>query len=481
MIRAGLLTPRTLFLMIGALFVLRIVAAAALPLSADEAYYWLWSKRLAAGYYDHPPAIAFLIRAGTSLFGDDSLGVRFGSLVLSIAAGGFVWRAGAAILDDEKSAALGCLLFNLTPMAAIETMAATPDAPLIAASAAFLYALAKLDRSADGRWWLAAGAAGGLALLSKYTGFFLGLGALAWLLTARGRPWWRSPWLYVGGLVALIIFAPNLVWNAIHGWETFAFQFGRIGRGGLTLRYIVEFAGAQLLLASPFVLVCAVIALIGAPRRLTMVIALILPAALVFAAHALFDRVQGNWPCFLYPALAVAAALAASPTKREPSGFARWSLRLAIPTAVGLLALIYLQAFFDVIPLGRADPTTRLLAYGFSDVVRDLDARPDRPAAVLTSDYETTAWLAFYGHFPVIQVDESARWPDRPPPNAALLNQPLLYVAEDRRDRHALIGARFAQVRPLGGVDRKRDGRTAAHYRIYEARGFHGPVFGRMP
>jgi hypothetical protein len=402
-------------------------------------------------------------------------------LVLSIAAGGFVWRAGAAILDDEKSAALGCLLFNLTPMAAVETMAATPDAPLIAASAAFLYALSKLDQSADGRWWLAAGAAGGMALLSKYTGFFLGLGALAWLLTARGRPWWRSPWLYVGGLAALIIFAPNLVWNAVHGWETFAFQFGRIGRGGLTLRYILEFAGAQLLLASPFILVCAVLALIDAPRRLTLVLSLILPATLFFAAHALYDRVQGNWPCFLYPAIAVAAALAGRPTQKEEQGFARWSRRLAIPTAAGLLALAYLQAFFDLVPLGRADPTTRLLAYGFSDVVRDLDARPDRPAAVLTSDYETTAWLAFYGHFPVIQVDESARWPDRPPPNAALPNQPLLYVAEDRRDRHALLGAHFAQVRPLGDVDRKRDGRTAAHYRIYEARGFHGPVFGRMP
>ncbi len=55
---------------------LRLIAGAILPLSSDEAYYWLWSRHLAAGYYDHPPAIAFLIRAGTTLFGDTSLGVR---------------------------------------------------------------------------------------------------------------------------------------------------------------------------------------------------------------------------------------------------------------------------------------------------------------------------------------------------------------------------------------------------------------------
>lgn len=483
MTRAGLPTLRTQVLFVAALIALRFAAAAVLPLSADEAYYWLWSKRLAAGYYDHPPAVAFLIRAGTSVFGDGAFGVRFGSLLLSLAASGLVWRAGAEILNDQRTAAYACLFFNLTLMAAVETMAATPDAPLIAASAAFLFALARLDRSSDGRWWLAAGAAGGLALLSKYTGFFLGLGALAWLTTARGRIWWRSPWLYLGGVVALLVFAPNLFWNSAHGWETFAFQFGRIGQGRLTLRYLLEFAGAQLLLASPFVLACAIGALAGKPQRLALILSLILPAALFFAAHALYDRVQGNWPCFLYPAIAIAAAEGArSVAAKETWAFiARWSHRLAVPTATGLLGLVYVQAFFDAVPLGRADPTSRLLAYGFSDVVRELDARGDRAAALLTSDYETTAWLSFYGDAPVIQINEPARWADRAQPPAALLSQPLLYVAEDRRDRHAQLGARFDEVRPIGAVERLRDGRPIARYKVYELKGFHGPVFGRMP
>ena len=48
---------------VGALILLRGVMAGLLPLSADEAYYWLWSKHLAAGYFDHPPMIAWLIHA----------------------------------------------------------------------------------------------------------------------------------------------------------------------------------------------------------------------------------------------------------------------------------------------------------------------------------------------------------------------------------------------------------------------------------
>ena len=79
-----MITARNAGLVIAALIVLRAVMAGLLPLSADEAYYWLWSRHLAAGYYDHPPAIAFVIRFGTFLFGDNEFGVRFGGVMLSL-------------------------------------------------------------------------------------------------------------------------------------------------------------------------------------------------------------------------------------------------------------------------------------------------------------------------------------------------------------------------------------------------------------
>ena len=159
-------------LAIAALTLLRFVAAALLPLSADEAYYWLWSRHLAAGYYDHPPAIAFVIRLGTILFGDTPLGVRFGSLILSLAASWFVWRSGEILLGDSVAGARACLFFNLTLMISVETLAATPDAPAVATAAGFLLALAKVSKTQDGRWWLGVGIAAGIGLLSKYTAFF---------------------------------------------------------------------------------------------------------------------------------------------------------------------------------------------------------------------------------------------------------------------------------------------------------------------
>src|SRR5260221_2778676 len=125
------------------LSLLRAVASALLPVSADEAYYWLWSKHLSAGYLDHPPAIAFLIRFGTAVFGATPFGVRFSSLVLSLVATWFVWRAAVLLLGREENGALAALYFNLTLMVAAETLAATPDAPAAAFAARVSYALVR--------------------------------------------------------------------------------------------------------------------------------------------------------------------------------------------------------------------------------------------------------------------------------------------------------------------------------------------------
>jgi 4-amino-4-deoxy-L-arabinose transferase-like glycosyltransferase len=482
MLSALMEKPANIFLFIVVLTVLRFVAGAVLPLSADEAYYWLWSKHLAAGYYDHPPAIAYLIRGGTALFGDAPIGVRFLPLLSSIAASWFVWRSGAILLRGEAAGGLCCLLFNLTLMIAVETMAATPDAPAIACAAAFLFALVKLDETEDGRWFLALGAAGGLSLLSKYTGFFLGVGALAWLVwEPRARRWFLSPWLYAGAVIAFGLFLPNLWWNATHGWMTFAFQFGRIGAGHFTGRFLAEFLGAQLVLASPFIFVLIVL---GLPRSPSVIVVAVLPSILYFALHSLHDRVQGNWPCFLYPFLAVASVVAMREVWRGwQEWFRKWSALLAVPVAFVLLATCYAQAIFGLIPLGRQDPFARLLGVGFSNVARDIGEEQvaSSAAAIVTTDYATTAWFAYYTRLPVIQLNEEDRWPSAPRAPVALLRQPLLYVTETNRDRHEFVATHFGTVSQPSMLTRERNGVPVGRYQVYRLNDFHGPALGREP
>ena len=70
----------------------RLALAAWLPLFPDETYYWEWSRHLAPGYFDHPPAIAWVIRGGTVLLGDTPLGVRLFPVLAGFVAGWAVIR-----------------------------------------------------------------------------------------------------------------------------------------------------------------------------------------------------------------------------------------------------------------------------------------------------------------------------------------------------------------------------------------------------
>src|SRR6266851_2990739 len=199
----------TTVLTILALVVLRLVAAAFTPITFDEAYYWMWSKSLAGGYYDHPPMVAFVIRLGTMIAGDTELGVRLVSIMLALPLSWAVYRSAAILFGGQRVAATAAILLNVTLMAAVGTLIVTPDAPLLVASSFVLFFLAKVLETGRGVWWLAVGAAVGAALLSKYTALFFGPAILIWLLAVpKLRRWLISLWLYLGGLAALAIFSP---------------------------------------------------------------------------------------------------------------------------------------------------------------------------------------------------------------------------------------------------------------------------------
>jgi len=439
------------------LIVIRGVVAAMLPLSADEAYYWLWSKHLAAGYLDHPPMIAWLIRAGTMLFGNTPLGVRAAGIVLSLPASWFVWRAAAAVLKDEDRAALAVLFFNLTLMVSVELLAATPDMPSVVTAAAFVYCLARLQVSGKGAWWIGAGVAAGLGLLSKFSMLFLGAGALVWLLVDRdARRWLLTPWPWAGAILAIAIFAPNLEWQSQHHWETFIFQFVRVSTGHFTLRFLGEFIAAQFGLATPLIFALMGIGLWRATRLSSdrLLLALLAWVGLCyFLEHSLHDRVQGNWPCFLYPVLAILAADAfAAPASsseavgHKKSGWWRKVSMIAAPLAAVFVLAAYAQALYAPLNL-RKDPVARVLGRDFAPIgeVAGALVKAHLAGAVLTTDYETTAWMRFnQPGIPVIQVNELERYPDAPAAPPALLQGPLVYLAEFRRDQHQLVQQLFA-------------------------------------
>ena len=138
-----------------ALVALRLLAAAFTPITFDEAYYWMWSKHLAGGYYDHPPMVALVIRLGTLIAGDTELGVRLVSILLALPMSWAIYEATSVLFGGRRVAATATILFNATLMVAVGTMIVTPDAPLLVASSFLLLSLAKVLRTGRGAWWLA--------------------------------------------------------------------------------------------------------------------------------------------------------------------------------------------------------------------------------------------------------------------------------------------------------------------------------------
>ena len=476
---------RGVALLVLAMMAARLAGAAAAPLAFDEAYYWRWSKHLAAGYYDHPPLVALVIRIGTALAGDTQLGVRLFSTLLGIPATWAVWRAAALLFGDRTLAATAALYFNLTLIVAVGTVIVTPDAPLLTASAFVLFFLAKVHQTGRGAWWLAVGLAVGSALAAKYTALIFGASILAWLLLVpEQRRWLATPWPYLGGVVAFAVFAPVILWNAEHGWASFIKQFGRAVPHGFTLRFLFEYVGGQVGLATPFVFVLGAMGLAafargcgGAPGARVLLAALIWPFAVYFAWHSLHARVEGNWTAPLFPAFAVAAAAAAHAVdwRGRWAQAAFWSRRLAAPVGLAITAIIYVQATVGVVPLGSVDPTARQLGAGWRNLGAEIDALRARVGApaVLATGYATTAWLSFYlpSRPPVVQVNERIRWVNEPEPEQALFGAPLLYVCTAPCENLALVRARFARVEEAAQLERTRSGVVIERYVVFRVEG----------
>jgi 4-amino-4-deoxy-L-arabinose transferase-like glycosyltransferase len=479
-------------LIVLALVALRLVAAAFTPITFDEAYYWMWSKHLAGGYYDHPPMVALVIRLGTLIAGDTELGVRLVSILLALPMSWAMYEATWVLFGGRRVAATTTILLNVTLMAAVGTMIVTPDAPLLVASSFVLLALAKVLQTGRGAWWLAVGVAAGCALLSKYTALFFGPAILIWLsIVPKLRHWLISPWLYLGGLVAVLLFTPVIWWNADHHWVSFIKQMGRARIEDFRPVFFAELIPTQVVFATPAVWILGAMGLYALYQRLAGALAvrvlvntMFWTIVAYFVWHSLHARVEANWFAPVYPAFAIAAAIAAhlvqwAPREQRVVDFCR---RWAAPGGIVMFALLVVQANTGMLSGYRRDATVRSVGVGWRETAGEIEAVRARvgAACVLAPDYGTTGWLAFY--LPkgtcVAQQNQRIRWVNMPEPSAAQLAGKLLYVRDV--DQPSLKDA-FARVDKVADVPRKRGPLLIETYTLDVLERPTGEVLDRSP
>jgi dolichyl-phosphate-mannose-protein mannosyltransferase len=477
---------------------LRLIIGAVTPLFPDEAYYWDWSRHLATGYFDHPPAIAWLIRAGTMIAGDTPLGVRLGPGIAATCGALFLALA-ARRIGGDRAALLASVVFAAMPLSAAGLVIATPDAPLLACVAAMVYSIARalehVPRSSGSLvWWSVAGVSLGLGVTSKYTAVLVPLGVFVALLSSSHRelrPRLLEPGPYVATVVGVLVFSPVILWNATHHWASFAFQL-RHGFGaaaGSTMGRELEFIGGQAGLVSPILFVLMVVAVMRGIKAPTSVVSRVLAVVVVvvfafFMYSATKRRVEANWPAIAYvPGVLLLATHA---------GTRAWdrSMRGGVALAALLSAVVYVNAIVPVLPVpARRDPAAR--ASGWDDLARVVD-RVYAPRLSISSyrtwvagdRYQEASALAFHlpNHPETFSLNLSSRpnqydlWPrfaERAQPPRDI----LLLVVDDVEGTHPtveLLRPHFERVIKADAVTLARNGDPVKYLRVWHLERWRG-------
>ena len=220
------------------------------PLHGDEAYYWVWSKHLQAGYYDHPPMIAFMLYL-TDFISQSEWGVRLVNVVSMSTAALYIFKL-TKLLSDEKTALNAVLIFSSVILTHAGFILTTPDSPLILFWSLSLYYSYRAVFLGEKKDFILTGLFIGAMMLSKYTAILYVAGLIIFMLLKR-RDLFLNPYMYLAVLIASIVVAPMLWWNYQHDWISFNFQLqhGSTETFEIYPNLALEFLGGQFGIFSP--------------------------------------------------------------------------------------------------------------------------------------------------------------------------------------------------------------------------------------
>ncbi|OLB80306.1 MAG: hypothetical protein AUI14_07190 [Actinobacteria bacterium 13_2_20CM_2_71_6] len=433
----------------------------------DELYFRVLASHPAWGYVDEPPLTPLLAKASIALFGDHLWSIRIPPILCAVAvivliamlAREFGGGTGAQVL----AAVGGCTTLTLVAGHLLST--ATAD--LVVWLLVLLFAVRALLRE-EPRWWLATGLTVGLGLYNKQLVVLLLIGLGAGLLIAGPRRELRSPWLWAGVGIALVVGAPNLVYQITHDWPQAKMAQALARNKGDDAR--VQFLPFQLLLLGPPLVPIWVAGWVrlfraGEWRRVRAL-------AWAYPVVAVVVVLSGGQPYYPFGLLLALYAAGCVVTARWMAGR---RLRVAlVAVAAGLTVAVSVVLSLPVLPvrslpapLAALNPADRD-SVGWPAYVRQVaqayQALPeaDRAVAVLVAgNYGEAGALHRYGpgyRLPTVYSGQNELYRFGPPPDSATV---VVFVGMEDIAQSGLFGS-CATVGTLDngvGVDNEEQGR----------------------
>lgn len=232
----------TLLLLLFLWFILNTFQAFNTELLHDEAYYWVYSRNPAWGYFDHPPLLAWLIAFGYSLF-ENELGVRIFTILMSTASLYLIWK----IIDADNLKLFLALVFS-TIIIHFGGFVAVPDISLVFFTTLFFYFFKSYLETDN--WFLTLGlliAIVGMAY-SKYLGVLVVLFSILPNIQLLKR---QSLWvIFITTCISLI---PHFHWQYLHEFATFRYQLLDRSLAPYKIEFFFNYLLGQLLIFGPFI------------------------------------------------------------------------------------------------------------------------------------------------------------------------------------------------------------------------------------
>lgn len=382
----------------------KVVIALQLPLFVDEAFYWLCAQHPALHYADHPLLNATLVRAGTALVGDSTLGVRFFHLLLGLLLPLLVVLHARPIVGERDAWIAGGLALAI-PGLAIAGVVAIPDVPLTILTLLLLMSVERGTRSMDRGPWIAAGIVAALGLATHYR-FSVAIAAAAGFLVSTdvGRRALRRPWPWIAAGIGAIGAIPIILHNL--GTELHALRYYVSGRHDASLRAegLVDHLAEQMMIASPifYVLLLGMLVALarGAQRGDRGAAVHLWFAALPIGVFLLASPLHSaeletvHWPLVGYLAvLPLAPAMLGRLAKRGPWQRAIVVSGPALGIALGVLTIAGM-ALDSRVTVAASRPFR-----GWPEAAAMVEAQlanSPAPQIVVADNYKIGAILAFY-------------------------------------------------------------------------------------
>jgi 4-amino-4-deoxy-L-arabinose transferase-like glycosyltransferase len=454
-------------------------------LMSDEYYYLDCASRLAWGYVDHPPLSIALLGLVKSALGTSPLALRLLPALAACLNVALVALLARELGGGRAAQSLAAVAAATTPvyLAGIGFYSMNSFEPVFWSGAALL--LARIANGGGARDWLVLGVVLGLGLLNKISVLWLGTGLLLGMFATGNRRWLATPWPYACAAVALLVFAPHLVWQAQHGWPTAEFM-----RNARELKMVakspLDFALEQVLVISPAAVPVWLAGLFfyftprGRPHRWLAWIWIAVIALLAASGTA-----RSNYSGPAYAVLFAGGGVAIE-------GFARRGLRRLVPALCSALLLVVgLGAAPLAVPVlppldvvRWSDAIGLALRFGWEELV----AAVAQAAATLTPGERLNAVVLAPSFGAAGALNFHRRTHDLPPAisghNSYWLwglgetdGEVILAVAEGPRE---LLRA-YRSVVPVADVECELCRPDVARYRVFVCRGLRRPIAELWP